>query len=959
MTGGDMKKHLNFLIAILIIVSNRNLNAAPFDTGMIELQQPDETTFTGRIWGDEFIWWAETKDGYRFVETFDGWYYYATLDENGEYAPTENKVGIDEPPSESYQLERTQSRLEDIAEEIQQFNEQIEINRQWFEQLQDQAQGQAVTLKVGIILIEFTDTTHFTASYRPEGYTNADFEDMLFSENGVWYDTSGTTPHPENEKIYGSFKEYWHQMSRGKLKIEGGIANPDNDHNGVPDWLTADSTKQFYYNLKVTEWDSLARTAIRKALEAEYIDTTNKNADNYFDKLVIVYADEVRWGGALKVNGQRVGGKYIQLAERSSERLRFSTDWTFTHMGVYAHEFGHNLGFWDEYHDPYSENPMPVDGNGTDIFNFCLMSWGLYNGPEFKGECPATLSPFYRIEKDWVNPVLLEDDSTNFIVEYNYLNPKFFRINPIDATEDEHFIIETKKRQGFDLFIPDNPADTVDQPGRLLVWHHNIQPDPYSFEVDRILIKPADNNFDRESQLSDFFPAEFVPDYQDLNDITEPASTLGKIYEVPQFSNERPSHVALNGIQKLTNGNTLIEEIKLHYPLPITNNNSGNWQTVSVPGVPDDYSATSVFPSLVDNTIYKYQTSYILVTTLENGPGYYAKFPASPQTIIHDGNPIEYLEVPLNNGWNLTGSISYEIPVTNLCTVPPCILTGDIYYYDGGYNWMSEEDSLKPGIGYWIKTESAGDLILDGFGELCCEELEKLNSFPQINFSEMDKFIITDSSGYSQTLYVTNIDIDTAMRNVDREFPPFFDQLDFDSRFEYNEYVKKVSADSGEIDLNILVHTNSFPVSLAWEINPENGISYSFISDSGMGKISDIKSTHSSISFNKLENKRIQLKASTSGNSFYSIPTEYTLYQNFPNPFNPTTTIKYDLPNTGIAELIVYDILGRKVRTLLNENQQAGRYEISFNATGLASGVYIYQLRAQDFISTRKMILLK
>jgi parallel beta-helix repeat protein len=89
------------------------------------------------------------------------------------------------------------------------------------------------------------------------------------------------------------------------------------------------------------------------------------------------------------------------------------------------------------------------------------------------------------------------------------------------------------------------------------------------------------------------------------------------------------------------------------------------------------------------------------------------------------------------------------------------------------------------------------------------------------------------------------------------------------------------------------------------------------------------------------------------------IPTEYYLYQNYPNPFNPVTTIKYDLPNTSDVSLIIYDILGRKVKELVNTKQQAGRYEIQFNASNLASGVYIYQLLAEKYLSSRKMILLK
>ena len=89
------------------------------------------------------------------------------------------------------------------------------------------------------------------------------------------------------------------------------------------------------------------------------------------------------------------------------------------------------------------------------------------------------------------------------------------------------------------------------------------------------------------------------------------------------------------------------------------------------------------------------------------------------------------------------------------------------------------------------------------------------------------------------------------------------------------------------------------------------------------------------------------------------IPTEFTLYQNFPNPFNPTTTIKYDLPNASEVSLIIYDILGRQVKALVNAKQQPGRYEVQFNASALASGVYIYQLIADKFISSKKMILLK
>ena len=87
--------------------------------------------------------------------------------------------------------------------------------------------------------------------------------------------------------------------------------------------------------------------------------------------------------------------------------------------------------------------------------------------------------------------------------------------------------------------------------------------------------------------------------------------------------------------------------------------------------------------------------------------------------------------------------------------------------------------------------------------------------------------------------------------------------------------------------------------------------------------------------------------------------TSYILYQNYPNPFNSTTTIRYELPQDGVVTIEVFDILGQKVKTILNEFKRADRYEITFNSTGLASGVYIYQLRVNDFITSKKTVLLR
>ena len=90
-----------------------------------------------------------------------------------------------------------------------------------------------------------------------------------------------------------------------------------------------------------------------------------------------------------------------------------------------------------------------------------------------------------------------------------------------------------------------------------------------------------------------------------------------------------------------------------------------------------------------------------------------------------------------------------------------------------------------------------------------------------------------------------------------------------------------------------------------------------------------------------------------------TIPTEFALRQNYPNPFNPSTKISWQSPVSGYQTLKVYDVLGNEVATLVDEYKPAGSYEIDFNASNLTSGVYFYKLQVGEFVSTKKMTLIK
>jgi len=101
-----------------------------------------------------------------------------------------------------------------------------------------------------------------------------------------------------------------------------------------------------------------------------------------------------------------------------------------------------------------------------------------------------------------------------------------------------------------------------------------------------------------------------------------------------------------------------------------------------------------------------------------------------------------------------------------------------------------------------------------------------------------------------------------------------------------------------------------------------------------------------------------------SNDEINQLPQAFNLYNNYPNPFNPVTTLRYDLPEDALVNITIYDIMGRIVRTLINSQQNAGFKSIQWNATNdagspLSAGLYLYKIQADNFVQTRKMVLLK
>ena len=151
---------------------------------------------------------------------------------------------------------------------------------------------------------------------------------------------------------------------------------------------------------------------------------------------------------------------------------------------------------------------------------------------------------------------------------------------------------------------------------------------------------------------------------------------------------------------------------------------------------------------------------------------------------------------------------------------------------------------------------------------------------------------------------------------------------------------------------NLLDTLTSFPDSLRMRVDATGGVTAGNYTITVLGTGPNGTPVHS---------RTIPLTVNPVGLSSNEneIPKDFYLYQNYPNPFNPSTHIRFDLAKSGFVTLDVYDITGRKVTELVNENLNAGKHNAEFNASELSSGIYFYRIVTPEFTSIRKMILVK
>ena len=359
------------------------------------------------------------------------------------------------------------------------------------------------------------------------------------------------------------------------------------------------------------------------------------------------------------------------------------------------------------------------------------------------------------------------------------------------------------------------------------------------------------------------------------------------------------------------------------------------WNMVSVPGVNPNGQSIDIWWSGKDPaaSVFKYSGGYIPITTATPTEGYWMKNAGTQIYNTGDEWPaiqaVPHDPIIANAGWNMIGGYEDSAATSGLTTTPPGLISGSVFGYSGGY---VPATNLIPGYGYWIKLSGAGQInIPDGLSKGTVKAAEYFKD-------DWGKIVLTDATGINYTLYAVKGEVDLNQY----ELPPSPPEGMFDIRFESGRIAENINSSVKEIDLSGVTYPLTVKAeNMDMRLMDETGK----IVNLNLKKGEDVVISDATIQ---------KLKVSSD-----LLPMIYSLEQNYPNPFNSNTKIKFSIAGEVQVSLAVFNILGESVKELKNEMMKPEYYEVEFDASSLASGIYLYRIKAGDFIETKKMVLIK
>ena len=381
-----------------------------------------------------------------------------------------------------------------------------------------------------------------------------------------------------------------------------------------------------------------------------------------------------------------------------------------------------------------------------------------------------------------------------------------------------------------------------------------------------------------------------------------------------------------------------VTTISLPLTFQLTVSYLDGWNIVSIPGLHPLNQNVSTWWSGKDPSsgVFKFNGSYQSVSTVELRTGYWMKNLGEQTYSTGDEWPANGILVVSNDaisanaGWNLIGGYEYNAAVSGITTTPPGLQNSPVYKYSGGYQVA---DYIIPGYGYWIKLSGSGLINLP---EQTSKSTEKMADYIM---DDWGRIVLTDAVGRNYTLYTVKGEVDLSQY----ELPPIPPAGIFDIRFSSGRIAENINESVKTIDMSGV----TYPFTVRVE-----GMDMRLMDETGKIVNINLKSDED-IVINDATIQKLMVTVEL-------IPAEYSLEQNYPNPFNPSTVIEFSLPeDVGNVKLSIYNALGEKIAELVNTSLVAGKYSYQWNAQNVATGMYIYELRTDKFVSVKKMVLMK
>ncbi len=366
------------------------------------------------------------------------------------------------------------------------------------------------------------------------------------------------------------------------------------------------------------------------------------------------------------------------------------------------------------------------------------------------------------------------------------------------------------------------------------------------------------------------------------------------------------------------------------FPIPV-NYNEG-WNMAGLPLSVEDSHYQILFNSIYSGSLYSFDGMYISEEYLTEGVGYLLRFTENTE-VVFEGIHLSEINIPVVGGWNLISGISTLIPVNALYS-SSIVYPGTVYGFEGTY---VNADYIIPGRGYWARVMHDGNIFLSTDSWLMKEIVEQTIQFPEEN-------LVFSNGELSAEIYL-KIPEDEKL-NYSFSLPPRFSGMEFDIRYSGDWKIPMenqtihVLNNSGK--LNVTFHSNGRNESIILKDESGNLIRVN------EGETVDLPNT--SQFFTLLKSKEI--------------PEEFTLIQNFPNPFNNKTSIQYYVNGKETVQIDIINLKGEKIITLVNGHQSEGIHQVEWNGTDsnheiVSSGIYLYKVSAGGKTLSGKCVLLK